>query len=254
MDHVLASEPDLRVSCFERLLLPHSQSSLSMRSLVCSAVSLLALAAVCHAGCYLKPMVLTDLMHPPKGCQDEEGEMHDFMALWEKNCHECVCLHHGMICCDQIHTAKYIPFGCKLLVDRNACTSKVVQNPDYVSCFCNLTITPIAMRLLCSAVAVLALATICNASCSFQQLVLTDPMHPPQGCLDEEGKLHVFGSEWVKDCQECSCSQEGLSCCSMIMIPSDEELPPDCEILVDKTKCSTKLVLKSDKTKECVPA
>ncbi|KAJ8250781.1 hypothetical protein COCON_G00227030 [Conger conger] len=87
------------------------------------------------------------------------------------------------------------------------------------------------MRLLCSAVAVLALATICNASCSFQQLVLTDPMHPPQGCLDEEGKLHVFGSEWVKDCQECSCSQEGLSCCSMIMIPSDEELPLDWSVV-----------------------
>ncbi|XP_061083578.1 CD209 antigen-like [Conger conger] len=35
------------------------------------AVSLQALAAVCHAGCYLKPMVLTDLMHPPKvtGCK-----------------------------------------------------------------------------------------------------------------------------------------------------------------------------------------
>lgn len=34
------------------------------------------------------------------------------------------------------------------------------------------------------------------------------------GCVDKDGKLHDFGSEWVRDCVECSCTKEGLSCCT----------------------------------------
>ncbi|XP_035256815.1 beta-microseminoprotein-like [Anguilla anguilla] len=93
-------------------------------------IALLAFATVCNAGCYLKPLLLTDFMHPPKGCQDEDGELHDFMAEWNKHCYECVCFHHGAICCDTINIAVAHSPECEAVVDRQACTSKVVLKSD----------------------------------------------------------------------------------------------------------------------------
>ncbi|XP_035256386.1 beta-microseminoprotein-like [Anguilla anguilla] len=104
--------------------------------------------------------------------------------------------------------------------------------------------------LLCSALALLAIATVCNAACYFKEVAHTDS-NPPKGCQDEDGKMHEFGSSWVKDCMDCSCSKEAMSCCDKI--PSSVDLPPECEMIVDKEKCTAKIVLKADKTKECVP-
>ncbi|XP_019115140.1 beta-microseminoprotein [Larimichthys crocea] len=99
----------------------------------------------------------------------------------------------------------------------------------------------------------LGLVVLCHSQCTFEELVIKDLNNPPNGCVDKDGKLHDFGSEWVRDCVECSCTKEGLSCCTKIPDEGEvPEVPEECELVVNKATCSTKVVLKSDKTKECI--
>ncbi|XP_062320562.1 beta-microseminoprotein [Osmerus eperlanus] len=105
--------------------------------------------------------------------------------------------------------------------------------------------------LLRVVVCVLAVMVMCQADCYFQELQNKDVKSQPKGCVDKEGVEHEFGSEWVKNCYECSCSEEGIGCCSKI--PDAIDVPPQCELVVNRDACSAKMVLKSDKTKECSP-
>ncbi|XP_039994388.1 beta-microseminoprotein [Xiphias gladius] len=100
-------------------------------------------------------------------------------------------------------------------------------------------------------VCLLGLVVLCHSNCFFKELVIKDLKNPPKGCVDEDGKQHDFGSEWVRDCLGCSCTKEGLSCCNMVPDSDVVDIPMECEMVVNKEACSTKLVLKSDKTKEC---
>ncbi|KAM9345466.1 beta-microseminoprotein [Symphorus nematophorus] len=102
-------------------------------------------------------------------------------------------------------------------------------------------------------VCLLGLVVLCHSDCFFQQLVIKDLKNPPKGCVDKDGKQHEFGSEWTRDCMSCSCSMEGLSCCSMIPDKDTVDIAEDCELVVNKATCSAKVVQKSDKTKECNP-
>ncbi|XP_072293453.1 beta-microseminoprotein-like [Eucyclogobius newberryi] len=98
--------------------------------------------------------------------------------------------------------------------------------------------------LLC----LLGLVVCSNSKCFFKELVWDN--NPPTGCVDDAGAEHEFGSEWVEDCMDCSCTNEGLSCCSK-MPDENADIPEDCELDLDKDNCFAKMVLKSDKTKEC---
>ncbi|XP_034408490.1 beta-microseminoprotein [Cyclopterus lumpus] len=103
-------------------------------------------------------------------------------------------------------------------------------------------------------VCLLGLLVLCHSDCFFQELVLKDLNNPLKGCVDKEGKQHDFGSEWDIDCMVCSCTSEGLSCCSKIPDGNAAGVPDECELVVNKETCSATLLLKSDKTKECNPA
>uniref|UniRef100_A0A3P9QFI2 Beta-microseminoprotein n=1 Tax=Poecilia reticulata TaxID=8081 RepID=A0A3P9QFI2_POERE len=92
----------------------------------------------------------------------------------------------------------------------------------------------------------LGLFVLCHSDCFFQELVIKDLTNPPKGCVDGDGKERGFGSEWVREHMECSCTKEGLSCCSLY-------IPEECELVVDKDACSAKMVQKSDKTQPCYP-
>ncbi|XP_029505403.1 beta-microseminoprotein-like [Oncorhynchus nerka] len=98
-------------------------------------------------------------------------------------------------------------------------------------------------------VCVLMLVVVCRAQCFFQELETKDPKTPAKGCVDKEGKQHVFGSSWVKDCYDCSCSVRGIGCCNRI--PEVVDLSAECELVVDRKACSHRVVMKSDKTKDC---
>ncbi|XP_030011502.1 beta-microseminoprotein [Sphaeramia orbicularis] len=102
-------------------------------------------------------------------------------------------------------------------------------------------------------VCLLGLVVLCHSQCTTRELVVKDPNNPPKGCVDDDGQQHEFDSTWEKDCMECSCSTNGMSCCSKVPEPNTVEIPEECELIVDKKACSAKMVLKSDKTKECSP-
>ncbi|XP_022061004.1 beta-microseminoprotein [Acanthochromis polyacanthus] len=102
-------------------------------------------------------------------------------------------------------------------------------------------------------VCLLGLVVLCHSdsSCFFKELEVKDKANPPKGCEDKDGKLHDFDTAWERDCNECYCSRTGLSCCNMISYAG--LVPDECELVVDRTTCSAKMVQKSDKTKECNP-
>uniref|UniRef100_A0A8C1IVW4 Si:ch73-288o11.4 n=1 Tax=Cyprinus carpio TaxID=7962 RepID=A0A8C1IVW4_CYPCA len=69
------------------------------------------------------------------------------------------------------------------------------------------------------------------------------------GCVDSDGVIHDFNSEWEKDCYNCLCALFGIRCCNKI--PTVIEHPDECEMVVDKTTCSFTLALVSDHSKPC---
>ncbi|CAK6951594.1 beta-microseminoprotein [Scomber scombrus] len=99
----------------------------------------------------------------------------------------------------------------------------------------------------------LGVVVLCDSSCFFEQLEIKDLNNPPKGCTDRDGKQHDFGSEWTRDCVECSCTKDGLSCCTMLPDADTVDIPEECELVVNKEACSAKVVQKSDNTKECNP-
>ncbi|XP_030603521.1 beta-microseminoprotein [Archocentrus centrarchus] len=109
------------------------------------------------------------------------------------------------------------------------------------------------MRSLHVFVCLLGLVVLCHSKCFFKELVVKDEKNPPKGCVDEDGKQHGFGSKWVRDCMDCSCTSEGLSCCGKIPDAGTVDVPEECELVVDKETCTVKVVMKSDKAKECKP-
>ncbi|XP_067388549.1 beta-microseminoprotein-like [Emydura macquarii macquarii] len=88
--------------------------------------------------------------------------------------------------------------------------------------------------------------TLCDADC---YVVLNDPLKSPNGCI-QDGKLHRFGSTWIKNCYRCDCSRESIGCCSTFVRPDgfDEE---KCELIFHKESCSYSVVRKDDPSKTC---
>uniref|UniRef100_A0A3Q1JER7 Beta-microseminoprotein n=1 Tax=Anabas testudineus TaxID=64144 RepID=A0A3Q1JER7_ANATE len=99
-------------------------------------------------------------------------------------------------------------------------------------------------------VCLLGLVVLCHSTCFLQTLKVKDPKNPSKGCVDQDGKQHDFGSEWVRDCMSCSCTSEGLRCCDMILPVRG---PEECKVVVNRETCTVNLVLRSDKTKDCFP-
>ncbi|KAM9379736.1 beta-microseminoprotein-like [Phaethornis superciliosus] len=71
------------------------------------------------------------------------------------------------------------------------------------------------------------------------------------GCYDSNGKLHKFDFQWRdENCNDCSCSKDGMSCCSSFATPVgyNEE---KCVSIFNKETCAYKVVEKDDHSKEC---
>ncbi|KAL4641102.1 beta-microseminoprotein-like [Arapaima gigas] len=94
---------------------------------------LLALATMCRAQCFISPLELKYEEKPPEGCQDRNGKMHEFGSTWvDPDCFDCTCFTSGMSCCNKIPTIVSLPPHCKMLVDNEKCTYKIVKkaNPN----------------------------------------------------------------------------------------------------------------------------
>ncbi|CAJ1067847.1 beta-microseminoprotein [Xyrichtys novacula] len=101
----------------------------------------------------------------------------------------------------------------------------------------------------------LGLVVLSESACFRKPLAIIEgPGFPvlPTGCEDDDGKTYPFGGTWVRDCKSCSCSTDGMSCCEMLPSAGAFSFPHHCQLLVDKTACTTKLVLKSDNSRPCV--
>ncbi|KAG7511902.1 hypothetical protein JOB18_013976 [Solea senegalensis] len=92
-------------------------------------------------------------------------------------------------------------------------------------------------------ICVLALIPLCHALCT-----TVDKDEKIKGCVDKDGNLHNFGSDWTKDCTDCTCTENGLTCCNLF---PDDDIPLECELMVNKTDCTFRIVQKSDNTKYC---
>ncbi|XP_009076418.1 PREDICTED: beta-microseminoprotein J1-like [Acanthisitta chloris] len=70
------------------------------------------------------------------------------------------------------------------------------------------------------------------------------------GCLDSEGVVHKFDSKWRKNCDDCSCSKQGIGCCTSYMRPVDYDTEK-CVSIFNEETCSYEVVEKNDHSKEC---
>uniref|UniRef100_A0A8C3D2X9 Beta-microseminoprotein n=1 Tax=Cairina moschata TaxID=8855 RepID=A0A8C3D2X9_CAIMO len=90
-----------------------------------------------------------------------------------------------------------------------------------------------------------------NAACYFELLKPVNPGDEIKGCYDSKGELHEFGSQWkTVDCFECSCSREGIDCCTIYSTPVgyDKE---KCVSIFNKETCTYEVVEKNDHSKTC---
>ncbi|KFP83709.1 Beta-microseminoprotein J1, partial [Acanthisitta chloris] len=69
-------------------------------------------------------------------------------------------------------------------------------------------------------------------------------------CLDSEGVVHKFDSKWRKNCDDCSCSKQGIGCCTSYMRPVDYDTEK-CVSIFNEETCSYEVVEKNDHSKEC---
>ncbi|XP_051474990.1 beta-microseminoprotein-like [Apus apus] len=86
-----------------------------------------------------------------------------------------------------------------------------------------------------------------NAACFLQ------PLEPGEtdGCRDADGELHKFGSSWRDaDCNDCTCDEIGMNCCSSYVTPVDYDTEK-CESIFNQEACTYKVVEKDDHSKEC---
>ncbi|XP_019357654.1 PREDICTED: beta-microseminoprotein-like [Gavialis gangeticus] len=101
--------------------------------------------------------------------------------------------------------------------------------------------------LVCIFLLVLSVS-LCNAACYF---TLLEPGAPTPGCVDKNGKLHGFNTQWKsEDCLACSCSEDGMECCDIAFRPVDYD-EEKCESIFNKDTCSYKVVEKNNPSIEC---
>ncbi|XP_016523945.1 beta-microseminoprotein, partial [Poecilia formosa] len=93
---------------------------------------LLGLFVLCHSDCFFQELVIKDLANPPKGCVDEDGKERGFRSEWVRECMGCSCTKEALSCCSMIpdEATVDIPEECELVVDKDACSAKMVQKSD----------------------------------------------------------------------------------------------------------------------------
>ncbi|CAF1394064.1 unnamed protein product [Rotaria sordida] len=66
-----------------------------------------------------------------------------------------------------------------------------------------------------------------------------------------DGKVRKFSDSWKsKDCKQCSCSRNGISCCSTLATPTNYD-KKNCRAILNKRQCRYDVVKKSDKNTKC---
>ncbi|XP_006118215.1 beta-microseminoprotein-like [Pelodiscus sinensis] len=88
------------------------------------------------------------------------------------------------------------------------------------------------------------LVTLCDAAC------FIEPANPSiKGCV-QDGIRYPYGATWVKDCNSCTCYQDGAQCCTTYGRPTgfDEK---KCHLVFHTESCSYSVVEKDNPSKTC---
>ncbi|XP_023264272.1 beta-microseminoprotein-like, partial [Seriola lalandi dorsalis] len=66
------------------------------------------------------------------GCTDRDGKQYDFGSEVVIDCMSCSCTNDGLSCCDMIPSPNtvMIPMECEMIVNRQACSFKLVLKSD----------------------------------------------------------------------------------------------------------------------------
>ncbi|XP_004467440.4 beta-microseminoprotein [Dasypus novemcinctus] len=92
--------------------------------------------------------------------------------------------------------------------------------------------------------------TLCDAACFVIPNEYT-PGDPSHECKDPNGVRHQLNSEWnTEECQQCSCTEFGISCCSTAALPVGFDTDK-CETIFHKETCSYTVVEKKNPEKTC---
>ncbi|XP_036592368.1 beta-microseminoprotein-like [Trichosurus vulpecula] len=72
-----------------------------------------------------------------------------------------------------------------------------------------------------------------------------------EGCMDMDGIMHAFNSQWVSNCELCTCGEQfGIHCCSKLKRPRLYDRDR-CKEILNKTLCIITVVLKSNPSTFC---
>ncbi|XP_027702168.1 beta-microseminoprotein J1-like [Vombatus ursinus] len=92
--------------------------------------------------------------------------------------------------------------------------------------------------------------TFCDAQCKYIGLEI-NPGAPIQGCRDVDGTMRKFGSQWLSDCNLCTCDEtSGIECCSTLMRPIGYDTDK-CKEIFNKFTCMFTVVQKNNPSIIC---
>lgn len=118
----------------------------------------------------------------------------------------------------------------------------------FPGCTCLKGLPLITMKFLLGTLVVLAtFVTLCNSQCYF----IPNQSLKPNECQDLKGVSHPLNSVWkTKDCEECTCGQNAISCCNTAAIPTGYDTNK-CQKILNKKTCTYTVVEKKDPGKTC---
>uniref|UniRef100_A0A2K6F4U2 Beta-microseminoprotein n=1 Tax=Propithecus coquereli TaxID=379532 RepID=A0A2K6F4U2_PROCO len=93
--------------------------------------------------------------------------------------------------------------------------------------------------------------TLCNAQC---RVIPSEGAvgASPSECRDSDGATHPLKAEWnTGDCEKCSCEENGIHCCSIVLKPAKYD-ESKCEKIFHQETCSFTVVEKENPAKTCV--
>uniref|UniRef100_A0A8C3YVI9 Beta-microseminoprotein n=1 Tax=Catagonus wagneri TaxID=51154 RepID=A0A8C3YVI9_9CETA len=104
------------------------------------------------------------------------------------------------------------------------------------------------MKSLLGTLVVLAtFVTLCNSQC----YLIPNKNVALNECQDLDGVSHPLNSVWkTKDCKECTCGQDAISCCNTAAIPVDYDTDK-CQKIFNTETCTFTVVEKKDPGKTC---
>ncbi|XP_075697365.1 beta-microseminoprotein-like [Rhinoderma darwinii] len=104
-------------------------------------------------------------------------------------------------------------------------------------------------KILLALCVVLAVSVALSSAQCFTGSLTFDVKTRKTAC-EHGGQMHQVGTVWTSECQECSCTKRGLSCCSTIKTPVNYD-KENCESVFNAESCSYTVTRKDNPSEKC---